>query len=215
MVDRGDTLTDKVYAELRRALLTGVWEPGRKLTARSLSRELNVSLTPVREAMLKLANEGGLALSETRAFSVPELSRGDYDEVVAIRLALEPMAAEKAAAVITPETVDRLDRINDEMKALIEAERFGEALQKDTGFHRTIYALAGSAMLDGMIDQLWLRVGPTRNLLSHTFRQRLIGYQNHETIIAALRKADPAAAREAIHRDIAEGAKSLREKLAP
>ena len=94
--------------------------------------------------MPELANEGGLALSETRTFSVPKMSRTEYDEVISIRLALEPIAAEKAAAAITPEIVDRLADINDEMKALIEAERVGEALQKDTAFHRTIYALAGS-----------------------------------------------------------------------
>ena len=165
--------------------------------------------------MLKLANEGGLALSEIRIFSVPKMSRTDYDEVISIRLALEPMAAEKVAAAITPEIIDRLAAINDEMKALIEAERYGEALQKDTAFHRTIYALADSDMLDGMIQELWLRVGPRRNLLSQTFRQRLTDLWNPEPIIFALRQLEAAEVRKATHRDIAEGARSLREKLAP
>ena len=160
--------------------------------------------------MPELANEGGLALSETRTFSVPELSCTEYDEVISIRLTLEPMAAEKVATAITPEIVDQLAAINDEMKALMEAERFGEALQKDTAFHRTIYALAGSDMLDRMIEELWLRVGPTRNLLSQTFRQRLTDLWNAEPIIFAMRQLEPDEARKAIHRDNAEGARSLR-----
>ena len=65
-------------------------------------------------------------------------------------------------------------------------------------------------MLDGMIEELWLRVGPTRNLLSQTFRQRLTDLWNAEPIIFAMRQLEPDEARKAIHRDNAEGARSLR-----
>ncbi|MEY8839076.1 GntR family transcriptional regulator, partial [Cribrihabitans sp. XS_ASV171] len=139
-VSRGSTLTDKVYDKLRHALLRGVWEPGQKITARSLSRDMEVSLTPVREAMMKLAIEGALEISETRAFLVPLLSRSKYEEVAGIRMALEPLATEAALPHITPKVIDRLEELNEQLKSLIEAEEFNKALQTDSEFHHTIYA---------------------------------------------------------------------------
>ncbi len=212
-VSRGSTLTDKVYDKLRHALLRGVWEPGQKITARSLSRDMEVSLTPVREAMMKLAIEGALEISETRAFLVPLLSRSKYEEVAGIRMALEPLATEAALPHITPKVIDRLEELNEQLKSLIEAEEFNKALQTDSEFHHTIYALADQEILKAMIDALWLRVGPTRTLLSHTFRKRLVGYANHKSIIAALRSGDAQASRAAVHHDIQVGAQSLCQAL--
>jgi DNA-binding GntR family transcriptional regulator len=212
-VSRGSTLTDKVYEKLRQALLSGVWEPGQKITARSLSRDMEVSLTPVREAMMKLANEGALEISETRAFLVPLLSRAKYEEVTGIRMALEPLATEAAMPFITPKVIDRLEELNEHLKALIEDEQYNEALQTDSQFHHTIYTHADQEVLKSMIDALWLRVGPTRTLLSHTFRKRLVGYTNHKSIIAALRSGDVQAARAAVHHDISVGAQSLCKAL--
>ena len=212
-VERGSTLTDKVYRKLRQALLRGVWEPGQKITARSLSRDMNVSLTPVREAIMKLANEGALEISETRTFMVPALDRARYLEVTSIRLALEPVAADAAFPFITPKVIKRLDELNEELRELIEAERFNEALQVDSEFHHMIYDLSGQELLRNIIDSLWLRVGPTRTLLSHTFRKRLVGYSNHKVIIQALRDKDGQAFRAALHRDISDGSESLIKAL--
>lgn len=212
-VSRSSTLTDKVYNKLRAALLSGVWEPGQKVTARSLSREMEVSLTPVREAMMKLANEGALEISETRAFLVPLLNQAQYEEVTGIRMALEPMATEAAMPFITPKVVDELEKLNAQMKLLIEEQEFSEALQIDSKFHHTIYALADQKVLRGMIDTLWLRVGPTRTLLSRTYRKSLVGYTNHQSIISALRGGDVQASRAAVHCDISMGAQSLIKAL--
>ena len=212
-VKRGSTLTEKVYGRLRHALLRGLWEPGEKITARSISREVNVSLTPVREAMMKLANEGALEVSETRAFIVPLLDREQYREVARIQMPLEPLATESALPFVTPKVIDRLEELNETLKELIERERFKEALQTDSEFHHTIYDQAGEEILKGIIDTLWVRVGPTRNLLSHTYRKRLVGYQNHKDIIAALREGDAEASRQAVHKDISMGAASLCEAL--
>lgn len=208
-VSRGSTLTDKVYDRLRLALLRGVWEPGQKITARSLSRDMEVSLTPVREAMMRLANEAALEVSGTRTFLVPLLSRSKYQEVVGIRMALEPLATEAAMPFITAKVLDHLEALNERMKALIEAEKFNEALQIDSEFHHTIYELADQEVLKNIIDALWLRVGPTRTLLSHTYRRRLVGYMNHKTIIAALRSGDVQASRAAVVHDISAGAQNL------
>lgn len=209
MVERGTTLTDKVYDRLRRALLTGVWSPGQKITARQLSRDLGVSLTPVREAMMRLANEGGLDISETRMFRVPVLTHAQYSEVIAIRTALEPMAIKAAIPHMTNALIGELDTLNERMVAMIREDRFNEALQTDSAFHLLIYDQAGQPTLRSFIDSLWLRAGPTRNLLSHSYRKRLKGYENHKRILTALRDRDAPAASAALARDLTEGAVSI------
>jgi GntR family colanic acid and biofilm gene transcriptional regulator len=209
VVERVSTLTDKVYSRLRRGLLVGVWSPGQKVSARQLSRDLGVSLTPVREAMMRLASEGALDISETRTFSIPVLGREQYREIIQIRLALEPMAIEAATLRMTDEHVDDLTALNERLAAMIGEERFNEAHQLDSEFHLSIYGLAEQPVLLNIIDSLWLRAGPTRNLLSHTFRKRLTGYENHRRILTALRARDMGSVRDALIRDLSEGSAAI------
>ena len=212
-LDRGATLTDRVYERLRRGLMVGAWAPGDRLSARAIARELAVSLTPVREAMLRLANEGALDLSETRSFRAPLLSRTEYHEVLRIRLALEPMAAAIAAERIAPDRVDAIEAVNERLAELLRGDNYAEALQADSEFHLSIYDAAAQPLLRSMIQSLLLRVGPTRTRLPREYRKSLAGYSHHRRIIAALKAGDAEAAREAQATDLTEGAAKVLETL--
>lgn len=208
-VVRSSTLTDQVYMQLRHGLLLGVWKPGEKITARSLSRTLGVSLTPAREAITRLANEGAIEVSETRMFSIPDLSRERYEEITDIRIMLEPKAAALAAVRARPGLVSQLDKLNSKMRQKIENEEFDEALRLDSEFHLTIYDAAEATVLRRLIDTLWLQVGPTRNRLSQEYRKQLVGYGNHLKIIDALKSGDAEAVSDAMRKDLLDGAKVL------
>lgn len=212
-LDRGITLTDAVYERLRRGLIVGAWEPGERLSAREISRRMEVSLTPVREAMLRLANEGALDVSETRTFRAPELTKAEYAEVLRIRLSLEPMAASLAAERITDEELHRIEAANDRMATLLGSDDFLHAFEADSEFHLSIYDAAGQPLLRSIISSLLLRVGPIRTRLSRTYRKALMGYNHHLRIIDALRARDPEAARIEMTSDITDGAKRVMETL--
>lgn len=209
VLPRSATLTEQVYARLRRGLLVGFWAPGVKLSARRIAREMDVSLTPVREAMMRLANEGALEVTDARAFRTPELTRETYGELVGIRLALEPMAAELAAVRMPRERVVELEALNERMAAHIAADEFDKALECDSEFHLTLYAEAAQPLLRDIIDSLLLRAGPIRTRLSHAYRKRLAGYNHHLRILDTLRRRDGPAARAEIASDISEGAKEI------
>lgn len=206
-LDRAATLTDAVYQRLRRGLIVGAWEPGDRLSAREISRRMEVSLTPVREAMLRLANEGALELTETRTFRAPELNRAEYEEVLRIRLALEPMAAGLAAERITPEELDGIAAANDRMADLLGQDDYAQAYEADAEFHLGIYQAARQPHLRAIISSLLLRVGPTRTRLSRTYRKALMGYKHHLRILDALKAGDPVAARAELTSDITDGAR--------
>lgn len=206
---RGSTLTDQVYAKLRRGLLVGQWKPGEKITARQLSRRLGVSLTPAREAIIRLSNEGAIDVSQTRMFSIPRMGRDRYREITSIRLFLEPMATGLAAERMPADLPARLSALNDEMREKIVLGAFDEALWLDSEFHLTLYDAAEAPILRRMIDILWLQAGPTRNRLDHEYRRRLIGFKHHSAVIAALGKGDVEAAKDGLRNDLVDGTTAI------
>ncbi len=212
-LDRGASLTDRVYERLRRGLIVGVWEPGDRLSARAIAREMSVSLTPVREAMLRLAKENALELSESRTFLAPKLNKAEYGELLRIRLALEPMAAGLAAERMRGDTLGAIEALNEKMAALLGADAFAEAFEADSEFHLAIYDAAAQPLLRSIIASLLLRAGPSRTRLSRDYRKALSGYNHHRRILAALRAGDAEAARAELAADITDGARLVMAAL--
>ncbi|PZO79464.1 MAG: hypothetical protein DI629_08750 [Mesorhizobium amorphae] len=210
---RGQTLTEQVYLRLRRGLLLGTWKPGDKITARKLSRSLGVSLTPAREAMLRLADEGAIDVSEKRTFSIPKLDRARYAEITHVRMLLEPEATAMAAAHAGTGLLEHLRALNDRLGAHIEAEEFDLALSADSEFHLSIYDAAGSPVLRRMIDTLWMQVGPTRTRLSRDYQRSRAGFGNHLRIIAALQAHDGEGAAACMRDDLRGGAQAVMSEL--
>lgn len=207
------TLSDEIYSALREGLMIGEWLPGAKITARNVAKHYNTSLTPARDAMTRLANEGGLLLSETRMYSVPSLTADDYNEVMKIRLVLEPMAAEQAAPLLSSEDIAEMERTNESMRGFIENDQLQAGLIMDSRLHLNLYRSCGSNVLWQVINNLWLRIGPTRNMLSKGYRKGLSGYENHKLILTALKKRDAGLTARLIRRDLKQGAKKLETAL--
>ena len=97
LIERSETLTAQVAEKLRAALIGGVFAPGDKITIRAVAKSLGVSLTPAREALSILAAEGALEFGANRTLMVPPLSVDRLAEITRIRIALEGLAAERAA----------------------------------------------------------------------------------------------------------------------
>lgn len=205
-VVRSKSLTDQAYAQLRRALLFGALKPGDKVTGRQVSQTLGVSLTPAREAIIRLAKEGALEAMPNRAFAVPVLSRSRYQEILKIRLQLEGMAAAEAATHADAEAVEDLVAINERMAEMVRRREYAKGLHYNLNFHFGVYTLSAMPVLVSIINSLWLQTGPTRSLLTPKFQQTLEGYENHKPVIEALRRGDGPAAREALINDLSVGA---------
>ena len=204
-VERGKTLTEQIYEKLQRGLLMGAFQPDLRLSTRKLSREMSVGLTPVREAMMRLVNEGALEMTDKRGFRTPLLNRAAYREIVGMRQALEPMAAGAAAKLITVKQINVIEKINENLRDAVNNDAFVKARELDTEFHLAIYQHAGQPLLAATIQSLLLRAGPTRTCLANDYRKTLTGYEHHRRIICALRDADASAAYEEVAQDIREG----------
>lgn len=206
---RGATLTEQVYAELRQRLLQGQFKPGERITARSLSRAMGVSLTPARDAIARLVREGAIEISETHMFSVPILKKDRYRAISQIRISLEPMAARQAVKAGRKGLADKLEALNNAMRDGIERQEFDESLRYDSEFHFSLYQAADEPDLERIIDGLWVLTGPTRTRLPIEYRQGLNGYKNHLKIIEGVRRGDAEAVADTIAYDIATGSEVI------
>ena len=99
---------DQIYSQLAQALVKGQLLPGERLKIRELSVQMGTSVTPVRDAILRLVQDGVLVMLSPRDIRVRRLTLEEYLEIRNIRVELEGMAASQAAMRATPADVERL-----------------------------------------------------------------------------------------------------------
>lgn len=208
------SLTSFVEAQLRDALMSGRLKPGERLNTRELARQLATSLTPVREALLKLVAAGALDAAPAQAFQVPIVSRARFLEIATIRKSLEGLAAELACARIARSGIDGLVALNEGFREAKAAGRVAEALERNRAFRFALFEEAAMPTLTALIEQLWLQIGPSFNYL---YPQPGFGpgdRHNYDDLIDALRARDEAGCRRAIEHAIDDGARILLEHYA-
>lgn len=201
----GDTsLRAQVYDSLRDALTAGRFTPGQKLSFRYIAGTLGVSLTPVREAIRRMVAEGAVEMRPNRSLRVPLMTRDKVLELRDIRLAVEGLAVEKAAALATRDDVAELRRIADD---LLAARSRGDSVvdrQKIREFHFSLYAITCQPTLLRVIEGLWLQTGPYLNLLYPDFVASPRGPERRLRIIKAVQAHDVPMARRELETDIGE-----------
>lgn len=201
-----ETLGQRVYIELRNFLIAGGVRPGEKVTLRNLTNSFGTSLMPVREAVQRLVAEGALELLPNRAIRVPLMTRTRVQEILRIRLALEGLAVEEAAKVIQPETIDHLEALNGAFRENMQtSEDTGRQFRANKEFHFTIYRAAEMPMLMGMIEKLWVQVGPFLHFslgVRHREEGSKYAPECHDRLIQALRRRDGKAGYEALAGDL-------------
>ncbi|WP_027061837.1 GntR family transcriptional regulator [Mesorhizobium loti] len=204
-----DNLTTRVYEELRRAMMEGRFWPGHRFKIRDLAASLEVSETPVREALMQLVREKGLEMEAGRSITVAQLSLAQYLELRSIRLHLEGMAGAAATTRIEPREIDRLAEVHEKLIADEDNGHWFEAVRDNWEFHHSIYQAAGMPELLAIIEGIWLRNGPLVNYQYPNARPTYDGRHRHLDILEALRARDENGVRKGIQQDMIEGGRLL------
>lgn len=198
------SLSAQAYRHLREAFISGRFRPGQRLKMQDLADQLGTSITPVREACMRLVSEGGLELRSGRFAEVPAMTLDRYMEVRMMRLELEGLAAELAAGRATPDDIARLEATQEPYR-LAETTGDAEAASRaNRDFHFAVFRMSGRKMLISHLENLWVSMGPMLNVLFTQVPRRYFGHEAHAAVIAAMRAGDGAAARAALQRDILE-----------
>ncbi len=212
-IHRSETLTEAVFKRLSSAIMEGVFVPGAKISTREIAADLGVSPTPAREALLRLVGVSVLEMPNARTIKIPKLTVGRHEEIVRIRLQLEGLAAEIAAPMLTLDDVSKLEIFQLGLSAGYAAKNTRQILSNNRAFHFHIYERCEMPLLISMIENCWLLMGPSLNLLYPHFIQGGVGPRNHQNILAAIRNQNGAALKAAVEQDILDGVKYLRPVL--
>ncbi len=212
------TLALRVYREMRDFLMAGQLQPGQGLTLRELAGALGVSPMPVREAVRRLTSEGALETLPNRRVRVLVITEARFRELLDIRIALETLAIEKAVAHISEADIDRMEALNEVFAAEMARDQADGVLlfRTNKDLHFIAYEAAQAPALLGIIESMWLQVGP---LLHLSLRLRagaplLRRAANpapdwHRRLIRALRKRDAEGAKRALTGDLTSAAKQI------
>lgn len=203
---------DIVYQMLRQGILDQTFRPGDRLELDELAQKLDVSVTPVKDAVNRLATEGLVEIRARSGTFVSRISVEDLAETLEIRCALETHAATKAAVRATDADIARLRDLCDQMSKSIQNNQ--ERVQHEEWnkrFHQTIVELSGNRRLIDLYSSLHAHITMARvHYASEAWRGRLPQESvEHRRILDALRRRDGVAAAQALRDHIQSAAASL------
>lgn len=198
-MDRSNLYRD-VYETLSRALTDGALKPDDKLRIRALADQLGISVTPVRDAILRLVEAHALEWRGPKDIRVPRMTLRQLDEVRLIRLRLEGLAARMAAEASDRDVVGALRTLIAQNEDARSSNHVAAAVRFNREFHFAVCDAAGLPVLSAMIESLWLRMGPLIASVYEDGGETMISY--HYDIVRAIEEADGDAAETAIRKDI-------------
>ena len=146
-INKSVSLTDQVHKELRHSIITGEIPGGTRLVESTIASEMEVSRTPVREALHKLALEGLLYSIPRAGYIVEEMSEHDIRDLFKTRKAVEQIAAKWAVEYISREELETLNRNLEMSEEIFKTGQIGKMAEYDTNFHKVIYKAARSKSL--------------------------------------------------------------------
>ncbi|WP_427133594.1 GntR family transcriptional regulator [Pseudarthrobacter sp. S9] len=195
-------LADHVYEALLASLMDGRLEPGTAVSIDGTARELDVSPTPVREALARLEHTGMVRRVALKGYRVaPVFSGEDFAELMEARLAIEPVNARLACARLTPEHLAELAQAVSDLREAPRGPSFAEYkdyLEADERFHRLIaeqtgnqFMVAAYAALGGQVQRFRLFGG-----VGITDAENAIA--EHQSVLDAFSSGDPEKAAAAM-----------------
>jgi DNA-binding GntR family transcriptional regulator len=204
------SLVERAYAAIRRRILDNVYPPGMQALEQTLASELGISRTPVREALIRLQQEGLVEVIPRHGMRVLPVSPADMKDIYEMLTALEAMAAE---------LVVRRQPSDEELRPLVEATRdMGKALKAedldawaraDERFHRHLIDLTGNRLLIEAVQNCWDRAHRARMVTLRMRPKPAHSTQEHMEVVDMIRKGDARGAFEAHRRHRERGSREL------
>lgn len=203
---RGESLTSQVRRMLRTAIIVGELAPGSLHSVAKLADKFQVSRSPVREALISLADQGMVAFERNRGVRILHTTVHDLEEIITLRLLLEVPATYRAAEIISVEDLDRLRTALGKFDDFTRAETMAEHQGMDVDFHRAILEAAGNERLVDIVDNL--RSQQNMRGVSAIGRHRALAdvYREHQEILGRVEARDPHGAAAAMRAHLARSA---------
>jgi len=202
------TLKQKVYTDLRRSILMGHHAPGEKLDIRRIAQQYGISVTPIREALQMLNQEGLVTIRAHSGYRITQLTLKQLRDLLDVREILELAAVERAAQRITSEHLAELEGVSAGYTG-DDDESYARYTAENRRFHTLIAQATGNQELTEMVGHLHDRLA--RFMVVRHAGETM--QESHSRIIKALRARDAEAARQALREELAETREILLDRV--
>jgi DNA-binding GntR family transcriptional regulator len=186
-------LHEQATHRLRQMLVEGQIAPGAKLNERELCEQLNVSRTPLREAIKTLAAEGLVELVPNRGAVAVQLTEADVHNTFEVMAGLEAASGQLAAQRVTDAELAEIKALHYEMLAAYTRRDLSAYYTLNAAIHRAINAAARNPVLTSTYNQVNARLQALRFRSNQDGEKWSRAVQEHEAMIRALEARDPAA----------------------
>jgi DNA-binding GntR family transcriptional regulator len=204
-------MTNRIHALLRQLIVEVKLLPGRALSEKEIAALLHVSKTPVREAIIRLAEEGFVTVVPQGGTYISPIDVQRYMEACFIRFKLEEGAVIEAAKRHSLEDIARLKTCLSQQRTAAADEKFTDFFLLDEEFHRTIFAAARLPGAWSVVNQAKGEMDRMRHLKRvFAVRRTEKVIEEHDAIVNAIESGNVEAARDAIQRHLG----SLESKIA-
>lgn len=207
-MEKSVSIADLVFEKIEDAILSGEFARGDIITELKLCEMLDVSRTPVREALTRLRQEG-LVKESGKGAIVIGVSEDDLFDIYEVRMRIEGLAAARCAEVITDEQLKSLCETL-ELQEFYTARKQPESIKKlDSEFHEQIYSYCGSRTLETLLCELHRKVKRYRKTSVSNPERALEAVKEHREIFEAITARDAKRAEELTTRHIRNAQESV------
>ena len=185
------SLARMAYLQLKSAIVQGQLKPGQTLVEEQLAATLDISRTPLREALAMLQNDGLIETILYRGTFVSGVSREEYLQSMQVREFLEAAAIELAIDMIPDVEIDRVEQLIQRSHSLLSQDNMKADIECQTEFHGLAPHFSGNIVMEALIDKL--EKDSTRLLRSNTnygADQMLASAEEHLQLLQAYRLRD-------------------------
>ncbi len=212
-IEEPKLLSEDIADSIKTAIIKGKFKPGERISEGDLADTMGISRTPLREAFRKLENEGFITIIPRKGAIVTEIDPEEARDLYIIKGTLEGLAARLAAPVIKERDIEKLEKINDELKGLMDGNDLESFYRLHRRFHMVFVKASGNTRLIQMISNLndhFKRIGIVSLTLPGQFEQTI---HQHEQIIKAFKKGNEKAAEEKVRENVQTGGQVLLDHL--
>jgi DNA-binding GntR family transcriptional regulator len=195
------SMVEGVYDNIYERLMSLEIAPGARIAIDVLARDLDISQTPVREALSRLEREGLVRKAHLIGYSAaPQLTRKQFDDLYEFRILLEPEGARLAALNMTPEVLTGIEAAAANMQnggtPVDRNSRYSRFARADAHFHDSIMKIAGNSVMRQALSSQHVHLHIFR-LMFHA-RVTAEALDEHERLLVAFRNRDPQTANQAM-----------------
>ena len=203
------SLGQHVFENLKQAIVRGDIPSEERLVESVIADALDISRTPVREAIHKLEREGFLKKLPRGGFTVVSLTREDIEETFGIRCVLESYAARLATIKHQKEELVALEKKVDEYRKYLSQGKLDILPKINTEFHDLLYALSRSPKLVKMISALSDQIYRFRQIILRDQKMAEVSHKDHSQMLDAIRKRNADSVEKLVKAHILRGQKAV------